>query len=500
MTLTAEDRDRRELMTSFVHRTAYSFVLKETATTRWGDEVTVRIAERGTFKGIPVKGWTHTDTGTIFMREEIFDGIDLTSGINRQTINVVTRRLILGRPVNKAALFEELRRQGYWSVGDSEREICWRIAQTIVANYGVFGHEYGHAAYSEHARRGSWQMALEDLRTENLWMTRDPIRARQGLRACAQFWVTHDASPMTGERAFDFTAITTQADLLHLYLLVVGRGRIDVLDNQSVLVNGVRDLARQVLGWETTSEADDIIDRFLETSESLDDPEGAAERAALAEEFSRLLPEQQPHGDLGCSCDPQGQSGESDGQDAGGAEGEGEDDGQGRGSGQAGTDQDATPGERGGQGGGDSAPGDGTESGDGDVEGGSEGDGEGEGLTVGSDVHDGDTDGGTTTSDDSHTDFITGTFGEEIRIGVEEVTDALDDSDAFRLTQEQVEALAEVLTEGLEEVSSTEDGAGWEISDDAGAIILSRSVDPAKVAAEVFSRKALTTRNRRVKI
>ena len=91
-------------------------------------------------------------------------------------------------------------------------------------------------------------------------------------------------------------------------------------------------------------------------------------------------------------------------------------------------------------------------------------------------------------------------FGETIHRGAEDVTDELDESDAFRLTEDEVEALAEILTEGLEEVSDSESDAGWSISDAEGVILTSQSTAPAKVSADVFSRQALTTRNRRARV
>ena len=65
---------------------------------------------------------------------------------------------------------------------------------------------------------------------------------------------------------------------------------------------------------------------------------------------------------------------------------------------------------------------------------------------------------------------------------------------------EQIKALAEVLSDGLQEVNDSDSEAGWALSDETGAILSSRSVSPAKVSSEVFSKQALTTRNRRIKI
>jgi hypothetical protein len=388
-------------------------------------------------------------------------------------------------------------------------------------------------------------MGLEDLRGESLWMAQDPIRARQGLRACAVNWVTHDISPMAGEQVFDLSKVQSHADLLHLYLLIAGRGRIGVLDDQSLLVTGVQGLATEVLGYEIVSDADDIIDRFLETSEDPSDAEGAAQRAALAKEFASLLPQdaKPPTGEIGCHCDPQDQQpgseseqGEGEGEGASGQEEQSESDGQG----QPGSEGDESESGEGEPGGGDGSK-DGDESGEGAGTGqGEDGDDTGEGEA---NLGQGDVDGKSSTDDsdsesqgdsgsgsddtddtdsagptvatnkgasdasdeaknnatDADPDFITGTFGETIRPGHEDVTDTLDDSDAFRLTREQIEALTEILTEGLEEVSNDEGEAGWAISDEEGAILVSRSVAPAKVASEVFSKQAQATRNRRLK-
>lgn len=610
MTVTMQDVQRRELMDRFIQRTEWSLVLRDAAEKRWGaGGVTVRIAERGTFRDIPVKGWTHTDSGTIFMREEIFDGFDLEDPAVLAAVNATVQMLVIGKPINPKALRHQIEERSLYLTPD-KIDLVWRVAQTVVANYGVFGHEYSHAAYSEHTGRHAWQMALEDLRIESLWMAQDPIRARQGLRACASFWVTHDASPMAGEQTFDVSKVRTHASLLHLYLLVVGRGRIGVLDDQSSLVVGVRDLAEDVLGWEVVSEADDIIDRFLETDEDPDDEYGAAERAALAEEFANLLPKAAglPNDGIGCHCDPkqeapkpdngapsqsdeqqqqgegegEGDGGESDeddtdqsgnqggqeadqddeqdqggSQDQGGQDGQesgqdgdgggdtddtddtdqGDQDGDSTGSGQSGSDQDETETETdegGGSGQGeqgdepdqdeeaseqasgaddsdddsddsDETPGegDGDQDGDGEADDTDDTDGEDDGdrdLTIGTNTGDASDGDAESVEKDDHIDFETGQFGETIQHGTEEVSDELDESDAFRLTEEEVKALAEVLAEGLEEVNDSESAAGWSISDEAGVILTSQSTSPAKVSSEVFSRQALTTRNRRARV
>ena len=541
MTVTAEDTVRRDVMENFIRRTGWSIVLKDIAEKRWGRDVRINIAERGTFQGIPAKGFTNTETGTIYMREEILDGIEFGIPVYSNVVNTVVRMLIAGEPINREILLNQARY--YNTVTTTDEDIIWRIAQTIVAAYGVFGHEYCHAAYSEHTGRMAFQMGLEDLRGESLWMAQDPIRARQGLRACAAHWVTHDASPMEGDRVFDLSKIRTHSDMLHLYLLIAGRGRIGVLDDQSVLVTGVEALATEILGYDVTSDADDIIDRYLETAEDPSDAEGVAQRKALAQEFSALLPQdaKPPTGEIGCHCDPQdqqpgseGESGEGDGaaQEQADDTESGESDGQGDKSG-----EEQSEGDESGQG----QPGNETGEGEGDQSG--SGDDASDGKDPGANLGQGDIDGQSSTSDGdtesqgdsgsgsedtedtdsagptvatnkgasdasdeaknnataANPDFITGTFGETIRPGHEDVTDTLDDSDAFRLTREQIEALAEILTEGLEEVADDESEAGWGISDEEGAVLVSRSVAPAKVASEVFSRQALTTRNRRLK-
>jgi hypothetical protein len=298
------------------------------------------------------------------------------------------------------------------------------------------------------------------------------------------------------------SGVKSHADLLHLYLLLGGRGRIGVLDDQSVLVTGVRSLAEEILGWETVSDANDIIDQFIETSEDPDDAEGADRRRALAKEFAALLPKDagEPSPGGGCACNPE--------------DGEGEGEGEGQGPGQ---DQDAESdesksggGEDGEKGTGDAtAPQPGSDAEAGDEEGSDAGkggkDSDDDGLTVGSNkteeaTPDGAQDGdeGENEKPEDSPDFITGTFGEQIKPGNEDVTDALDTSDAYQLTQDQVNSLNEILSEGLEEVSD-EGEAGWAISDETGEILKSRSVAPALVAKDVFSKQALSTRNRRVR-
>jgi hypothetical protein len=565
----AELAQRRSAMQRFFHRTGWSFVLKPVARGRWGRDVTVNIAEKGTFRDIPVKGWTNTSTGTIFLREEIFDGIDFTDPKVYWAVEATIDALTSGRPINKQMIANATSVR----TAHVDFEKYWRIAQTIVANYGVFGHEYCHAAYSDHAARDAFQMGMEDLRAEGLWMAQDPIRARQGLRACASFWVTHDTSPMAGEQAFDMSGINSHASLLHLYLLIVGRGRIGVLDDQSTLVSGIRELAEDVLGWDTVADADDIIDRFLETGEDVNDTTAADQRRALAKEFADLLPKEagKPDPGIGCGCDPRssakdadedqrvnesesgqgassddgdeaGQSGESgeesgdsgeagegegdgesgEGQDTGNESGDGDggdggdsgDSGDGGGDGDGGKSGDEAGDQSDGEGAGDGGGGDEGESDEGE----SEGDGSGkggdsgdssdddddeaddeDGLTIGSNI----TNGGSTGSGENlpevDPDFVTGTYGETIKPEDDYASDELETSDAFRLTDEQVQSLVEVLTEGLEEVSDSDGEAGWAISDEDGLIITSRSTSPTKVFAEVFSRQALTTRNRRLK-
>jgi hypothetical protein len=550
-----ERRERRDMLDRFIATGRHYMTPAQTAgvrfggdSDRWGTTVPVRIADTGTFRGIPAQAWTDTGKGIVWVREGIFEGVPVTGDLHAyatRVIDYVLDAFRYGQAIDVKSLVG--RATMYGAIDSADREVLHRVATTAVAAFGVTGHEFLHAAISEHAMRDAWQMTLEDLRIEAHWMATDPIRARQALRACAAHWVAANASPMTGAPKIDLHNLRTKADALSLYLLIVGRARVGVLDENSTLVRGISTVVQEILGWATCSDADDIIDQFLETSIDPLDEEGNDERRRLAAEMRDLLGEDagNPTGGHGCHITEdtdaevdKGQKAEGDpsegepgaresepgdgesGEDGDEADGEGAEpgagtgesgdstEGEGRGKSDAGGDEADGEGEDGGAGGeegdepgsaDDSEPGEGSKSGTGDASG-----EEWDGFTIGTATGAEDSSGDEGEASESP-DWVTGEIGGVINKQVNEEdmqTDELDESDSRFLSEEQVEALAEVLSGGLTEISDPDAAPedSWGMSEKEVDMFTLRGLITAKDAArQIFGTDAQRAAARRTK-
>lgn len=387
---------------------------------------------------IPAMAWTDTGAGVIYLREGLLDGFNP----NREDADVARRVLTEaanGRPT--PAIQYEF----------DGKDRVHRAAQTAMAAFGVLGHEILHAAYSEHRMRTNWHLLLEDLRIEEIWMSIDPVRARPALRACASYWVLTPRSPMLGDPEVDLTRIQTPADVLQIYLLVVGRARVGVLAEDSHLVSSVRALASEILGWATCSDADDIVDRYCETAPNAMDPVGIADRLALSEELARLLPGS-PDASTGCGCVIVGVEAPEDVSEGSGAGEKQEESGE---------------------------PADGASVGEASSE-------------DGSDSTDGPV-GSAASSEPATPGFQTGEFdssGQKDEGDLREDRD-LDSAGSLALTPEQVAAMAEALSSGLREVANINSRSGWGIENSEIDGYLLRTLITPKVAAEqVFGVRA----------
>ncbi len=538
-----ERRERRDMLDRFIATGRYYMTPAKTAniryggggeSDRWGSTVPVRIADTGTFRGIPAQAWTDTGKGVVWVREGIFEGVPATGDLHTyatRVIDLVLEAFRYGQAINIKHLVG--RATMYGTVTDDEREVLTRVATTAVAAFGVTGHEFLHAAISEHTMRDAWQMTLEDLRIEAHWMAT----------------VAGNASPMSGAPQIDLHNLRTKADALSLYLLIVGRARVGVLDENSALVRGISSVVQEILGWATCSDADDLIDQFLETSIDPLDEEGNDERRRLAAEMRDLLGEDagNPTGGHGChmtedldaevdkdqkaegepgegepgageSESGEGESGEdgdeADGEGAEPGSGTGESgdstEGKGKGKSDAGGDEadGEGEGEDGGAGGeegdepgsaGDGDPGEGSKSGTGDASG-EEWDGFTIGTNTGADDSSGD-EGEPTESPD----WVTGEIGGVINKQVNEEdmqTDELDESDSRFLSEDQVEALAEVLSGGLTEISDPDAAPedAWGMSEKEVDMFTLRGLITAKDAArQIFGTDAQRAAAKRVK-
>ena len=504
--LASQDRDWLKAM---LGRMASASALFDTGYRRYDREATINVAERGTFGYIPAKGFTFTDTGSIFIREEVLVGMLAEQYTASQVLGQLTRGDIV----------------------DPTRWLNQDVVREVLAAYGVVGHEFGHLAGSEHAGRKAWQMVLEDLRIESMWLDADPIRARQALRACAEHWVAQDISPTeaaktgrsTTQGTIDPSQYRTKADVLHAYLLFVGRARIGVLQDESVLVDGVRRVASQVLGFDLLVEADEIIDRYLETARDHEDPDGIRERAALAKRMAALVKDE-PRPKGGCFHGPKSDAEPGEGGDdsepgegePGGSEdgegdsdsdtedGEGEGEGEGEGSekGDSGSDSDGEEGE--GEGSGSDGE-DGEGEGDSDSDG---GDSDGEGDSDGGEEGKPGGEGGKGERSGGGAGFESLTEGAAVKGKVRPTDDgykgeAAEDATAQggheRIDGDTAKALAEALQKGLHEVNDPNSEAGWAISEE-DALTFAVDRTPAKrISQEVFNPRQRATRNRRIR-
>lgn len=507
----ALDEHDRYWMAQILYRMAQASALRDIGNARYGRRATINVAEAGTFNYIPAKGFTFTDTGSIFIREEVLVGM-LS---DQYTASRVLSQIEHGQVVNPAQ----------WLTGQQN------VVREVLAAYGVTGHEYGHLAGSEHAGRRAWQMVLEDLRIESMWLDADPIRARQALRACAEYWVAGDKSPTeTGGLTvtIDPDQYRTKADVLHSYLLFVGRARIGVLASESLLVEGVRRVASQVFDYDELSEADEIVDRYLETARDHEDPSGIAERAALAARMARLA-QDEPRHKGGCFHGPK--SGAEPGSDTEPGERES---GQGEGEGDSDSGEQGEPGDSGDSGKQGDQPGDtGSDSDKGEEQGkGSDGEGDSGDVGMGDDNSDGkgdsegdgdsDSDGsegsgnkeGAPGSDSGKGNSEGGAGFESLAEGAQVKGKVRPTDDGYkgaaaeartehggheRIDAATAKALAEALSEGLTEVSDPTAEAGFAIPEtDALAFAVDR-IPAKRVSQEVFSPRQKVTRNRRIR-
>ena len=173
-TMTAEVR--REALAAFVKRTRWYATAFEVATKRFNG-IPVLIAEDGTFRHVPAQAWTNTAEGRIYLREGVFAGLPLHQQAT-YVLNAVATAFRDGAVVDLPAII----RNAEWHARSAAEEplppeILHRVGATAAAAFGVLGHEILHGAYSEHTMRAEFQMVLEDLRIESIWMATDPIRA-----------------------------------------------------------------------------------------------------------------------------------------------------------------------------------------------------------------------------------------------------------------------------------------------------------------------------------